>query len=325
MFTNDGLYQAINEFDLFASANQKPTFFTDDDTVNKIRLAALLGNVRQETGQLQFNVELAPPAYSQPCTIASGLCAPSYGIYFGRGALQMTCWGGVYCSAYADTATFYGITDMETNPDQMASNPVLAWGSAVIYFMTNTGYGNQGPAVNWIAKHSFGGTYATINGGLECVENSAGISDTRVSHRIDGFLKACAAANVDCSGYDLKCPPLPNCDRCVNNPMLSCGRDSECNRNPWSTGPKDTCNPCVAPTVPPGSTIIPTVTPSSTTSSTTSNPSKTTTSAPTTTSSTKNPVTTTTTSPATTCSSSDPQFICKGCDLFQCDFNTVYM
>ena len=53
-----------------------------------------------------------------------------------------------------------------------------------MFWTTNLGFGNFGPASKYPARNSFGGTYATINGNLECQSptglNDAGVEDPRV-------------------------------------------------------------------------------------------------------------------------------------------------
>jgi hypothetical protein len=97
VFTASGLWSAITAWD---AANPGNTFLVaGDDQASQRMLAAFLGNVAQETGGLQFNVELADGV--TPCTL---LTCPNYVAagssvgYWGRGALQVTCWGGV-CGA----------------------------------------------------------------------------------------------------------------------------------------------------------------------------------------------------------------------------------
>mmetsp|Transcript_57143 Transcript_57143/g.102695 ORF Transcript_57143/g.102695 Transcript_57143/m.102695 type:complete len:498 (-) Transcript_57143:170-1663(-) len=225
IFSSQGLWDSIQTWDL---ANPSSPYITENQTANQIMLAAFLGNVAQETGNLRYSVELAPPDYTTPCTIASGNCAADYGIYFGRGALQVTCWGGSYCANYKDVATVYGITDMETNPDQVATNPVLAWGSAVVFWMTNAGAGGVGPAAKWPSQKSFGGTYAAINGALECPPaNTQGVNDPRVAHRIESFEKAAAANGLDVSSFVMTCPASTG-GVCSGNPDWACKWDGDC-------------------------------------------------------------------------------------------------
>jgi len=227
VFSTQGLWDGISQWD---AQNPDNTFFNSDETANEVMLAAFLGNVAQETGGLVFASELAPPDFSSPCTIESGNCAADYGIYFGRGALQVTCWGGTYCANYADTAEVYGISDMETNPDQVATNPTLAWGSAIVFWMTNEGVGSNGPAAKWPPQNNFGGTYATINGALECPPaNPEGVDDSRVANRIKNFENACAAVGLDCSGFNMTCPSSGGSSgTCSANPDWACTWNGDC-------------------------------------------------------------------------------------------------
>eukprot|EP00656_Telonema_subtile_P034187 TRINITY_DN3830_c0_g1_i1.p1 TRINITY_DN3830_c0_g1~~TRINITY_DN3830_c0_g1_i1.p1 ORF type:complete len:493 (-),score=104.18 TRINITY_DN3830_c0_g1_i1:97-1575(-) len=229
VFATQGLWDAIQGWD---QKHPDAPFFGSDDTANKIMLAGFLGNVAQETGQLKYATELAPPSYNSPCTVASGNCAQNYGTYFGRGALQVTCWGGTYCANYEDVASAYGITDMQTNPDQVATNPELAWGSAIVFWMTNPGVDSVGPAYKWLAKNSFGGTYATINGALECPppvgSNSQGVQDSRVANRIKHFEAACTAAGVDCSKFEMTCPAISARGTCAKNKDWACAWNGDC-------------------------------------------------------------------------------------------------
>ena len=48
-----------------------------------------------------------------------------YGKYSGRGALQVTCWGGDYCANYKNLEAGFGATDIEMNPDQISADHEL--------------------------------------------------------------------------------------------------------------------------------------------------------------------------------------------------------
>ena len=210
VYETQALWEAIKKWD---DKNANKFFVVGEDKANKEMLAAFLGNVAQETGQLKFPQELGPPNYTSdsPCTVASGNCAENYGKYFGRGSLQVTCWGGDYCSAYSEVAKAYDINDMENNPDQIATNPQLAWGSGIVYWMSNKGVSGY-EAYTWLSKNSFGGTYETINGALECPPGNTATpptSDKRVANRINNFEKACVAAGLECSQFVMNCPTSP--------------------------------------------------------------------------------------------------------------------
>lgn len=174
-------------------------------------------------------MELAPPDYTSPCTIASGNCAENYGKFFGRGALQMTCWGGSCCSTYSDAGEVYSEPTICQDPDLMATNPVLAWGGSILFYMTNPGVGNQGPAIKWPKQGSFGGTYATINGALECPPgNPQGVDDPRVANRIKNFKAACSAAGVNCDDFDMACPNASAGGTCSLKTDWACKCDADC-------------------------------------------------------------------------------------------------
>ena len=170
---------------------------SDED---KYMLAAFLGNVAQETGELRYTTELAPPDYAQPCTLST--CGSSYGKFWGRGALQVTCWGGNPCSAYQDVVSNGYISSLD-DIDQISTDPAAAWGSGLVFWMSNTGVGAKGPAAKYVAQKCFGGTYAVINGAIEC---PAGTLDSRVANRIKNFEAAASAMGVDVSSWTMTCP-----------------------------------------------------------------------------------------------------------------------
>lgn len=118
---------------------------------------------------------------------------------------------------------------METNPDQVATNPTLAWGSAIVFWMTNEGVGSNGPAAKWPPKQNFGGTYATINGALECPPaNTQGVNDHRVANRIKNFENACAAVGLACSSFTMTCPSGSSSGTCSEKTEWACTWNGDC-------------------------------------------------------------------------------------------------
>jgi len=239
VFTTKGLWDGIQEYD---KANPEHAFFGNDENINKVQLAAFLGNVAQETGGLKYPQELDHKT-NEPCSIKKGNCAEKYGKYFGRGALQVTCWEGQLCANYLDLEKVFGVKDIANNPGQVATNPLLAWGSAILYWTTNKGFGTLGPASKYPPMKDFGGTYATINGGQECPPptggNPMGVKDPRVANRIAQFKKACKAADIDCDNYNDECPvvKLGICDK---KHTWDCQNDADCgDMKPCIFVPKD--------------------------------------------------------------------------------------
>ena len=78
--------------------------------------------------------------------------------------------------------------------------------------------GNKGvsgyEAYTWLSMNSFGGTYETINGALECPPGNTATPPTsgkckRVANQINNFEKACVAAGPGCSQFVMNCPTSP--------------------------------------------------------------------------------------------------------------------
>ena len=194
-------------------------------------MAAFLGNVAQETGELRYSTELAPPSYTQPCTLST--CGASYGSFWGRGSLQVTCWGGNPCSAYQDCVTEGYISSLD-EIDDISTKPAAAWGSGILFWMSNTGVGGKGPASKYVAQKSFGGTYDVINGAIEC---PAGVKDSRVANRIKNFKASAEAMGIDVSSWTMTCPDAPTtgmfCGQSWNDANSKCstpcdGTDAQC-------------------------------------------------------------------------------------------------
>jgi hypothetical protein len=270
LYTPQGLCAAIKKWN---DKNPSNLFFGSDQTQNKYQLAAFLGNSAQETGEGKYGAELcdgmggcgtAKPG--SPCGSEGTCCEKTYGNYFGRGSLQVTCWqcttackagctpqplpcgnAGCVCANYQDVVT-QGFISSLSDIDQIATDPVAAWGSGIIYWMSNLGVGSK-PATQWVSQQNFGGTYQTINGGCECdaeaiceaksesdcsgsstppgtpasscisnhtckwnskAKGGKGVCmDDRVEPRVNGFLTACAKFSIDCSAWQTSCPPIP--------------------------------------------------------------------------------------------------------------------
>jgi hypothetical protein len=220
ILTPDGLWNAILEWDNSPEGSLNP-FLWGTDAENKYQLAAFLANTNQETlqafaysmdpnygineivcngnvGYTDWSTPGAPFVQDPtPCTSDWG---GEYGLYWGRGAMQVTCrvgtgpGGSDYCAAYSDMEIFYGDYlaekgwDLETEPYHVALDPTLAWGSALVYWMRNVGAGCY-TCHEWGKLRDFAGTVETINGGWE--NGEAPMShppSSRQQNRVNAFI-----------------------------------------------------------------------------------------------------------------------------------------
>jgi len=277
VFTPQGLCAAIK---IWNDNNQDNLFFGSDQSSNKFQLAAFLGNSYWETGQFRYGQENCNSAahcgtlpYNTPCGSPGTCCQSDYGEYWGRGAIMVTCWqSGLACTAVGKSCPNYDmvveqkfITSL-SEKDKIATDPVAAWGSGIVFWMLNNGSGSQ-PAAKWVPSKNFGGTYQSINGACECDPEGtcqakaqtecsgppAGASgcqlgsncvwntkankcmDNRISGRVDGFFSVCDDLKIDCTGWNTSiCPgwvPPPPKGSCV--PLVGtcgasrCGNDND--------------------------------------------------------------------------------------------------
>ncbi len=174
IYSYQGLVQAAASYPAFATTG------TPDD--QKRELAAFLANVGHETGDLVYVEEIAKAAYCQPtagCPCAAGQ------EYYGRGAMQLS-WNYNYCAAGAALGQ-----NLQASPELVATDPTLAWGTGVWFWMTSTGSVGQTCHAG-IASNGFGETIQVINGGLEC----NGANPGEMQDRVQRYLSLCATLGV---------------------------------------------------------------------------------------------------------------------------------
>lgn len=166
----------------------------------------------------------------------SGAISSEYGFYWGRDTIQVTCHkgrtpdGGDYCPAYSGVGTYFSryfeaqgwpADVMKTEPWRVAMDATLAWGSAMIYWMTNNGHDDTGyySCHQWIQLKDFAGTIEVINGGWgggeapldnNCqarIDSGDTYKDGEYNHqqkRIKYFKQACESLDLDpeADGYN---------------------------------------------------------------------------------------------------------------------------
>lgn len=227
ILTPEGLWNAILLWDASAAGSQNP-FLWGTHEENQYQLASFLANVNQET--LQAFVYSMNPNYGineilcngkvgymdwaanefmqdpQPCTSSWG---GNYGIYWGRGAIQVTCrvgtgpGGSDYCQAYSDMEIYYGDYldqkgwNLEAEPYHVALDPTLAWGSALVYWMNNPGAGCY-TCHQWSKLRDFAGTVEAVNGGWANGESPMSHAPSRrQQNRVSAFLTVTSTLGLD--------------------------------------------------------------------------------------------------------------------------------
>ncbi len=149
VFTYAGLIEAVTRCTngTWPACSSFTTQGTLEDRL--LEAAAFLAQVAHETGSLTLSEEAA---------CKEGQCA--YGNYYGRGALQLT-----HQVNYAAAGAAFGV-NLSANPSLVASDPNLAWGTA-LWFWSTTQSGKGICHDGIVSQKSFGTTTSIING-IDC-------------------------------------------------------------------------------------------------------------------------------------------------------------
>ncbi len=169
-YTYSGLVEAAKAFPAFSTTGSLDT--------KKREAAAAMANFSHETGGLVYVTEIAKNLYcgdwdNNPSTCP---CEPGRW-YYGRGPIQLS-WNGNYCAA----GDALGL-DLRANPDLVEQNATVAWKTAIWFWMTQTGAGNQTSHNAMVNGAGFGETIRTINGSIEC----NGGNTAQVQNRINEY------------------------------------------------------------------------------------------------------------------------------------------
>ncbi|CAI0430108.1 unnamed protein product [Linum tenue] len=153
-YTRDAFLQAANSY---------PNFGNRGSLAGSQReIAAFFAHVTHETGSMCYIEEINRATY---CDTRQYPCAQGKQ-YYGRGPLQLT-WNYNY-AVCGQALNFNGVGD----PDVVARDPVLAWRTALWFWMTN---------VRPVLPQGFGATIRAING-MECNGGNAPAVRARVSY-----------------------------------------------------------------------------------------------------------------------------------------------
>ncbi|HVJ17067.1 MAG TPA: chitinase [Polyangiaceae bacterium] len=183
-YSYEGLLEAATKFPAFGCVG--------DITTRSREVAAFLGNVALETGDLVHIEELSPISdYCEPSNTQYP-CAPGKS-YKGRGPIQLS-WNYNYGAA----GTAIGRPLLE-NPELVATDAAVSWETALWFWMTSAPQGKT-PHKIMVDGDGFGGTIRVINGGLECDGKDPGTVQDRVNH----YTNFCSWLGVD-GGGNLTC------------------------------------------------------------------------------------------------------------------------
>ncbi|RLM65491.1 endochitinase A-like [Panicum miliaceum] len=175
-YTRSAFLSAVNSYPGFAHGGS--------ETQGKREIAAFFAHVTHETGHLCYISEINKGnSYCDPSN-RQWPCAPGKK-YYGRGPLQIS-WNYNYGPA-GRAIGFDGLG----NPDRVAQDPVIAFKTALWFWMNN---------VHGVISQGFGATTRAINGALEC----NGKNPDQMNARVRYYRQYCQQLGVD-PGSNLTC------------------------------------------------------------------------------------------------------------------------
>ncbi|MFI5934090.1 glycoside hydrolase family 19 protein [Actinoplanes sp. NPDC051494] len=187
IYTYAGLTQAMAKYPAFAAGS-------GDNA--KREIAAFLANVNQESGGLRYIEELNQSLWGDYCDRSQSYgCPAGQRAYHGRGPLQLS-WNYNYKAAGDSLGR-----PLLTQPGLVMTDPMVAWGSAMWFWMTQSGAGPipAHAAINGSA--GFAGTIRSINGAIEC---GKGGNTPAINNRVNSYTQYCALLGVS-PGGPLRC------------------------------------------------------------------------------------------------------------------------
>ena len=186
LYTYAGLVNAMGAYPAFAH--------TGSDTTQKQEAAAFLANVAEESDSLRATREYNTANWPLYCDTTNGnTCAPGQQ-YYGRGPMQLS-WNYNYRAA----GNALGV-DLWSNPDLVATDPTIAWKTAIWYWMTGTGNAGVTPHNAMVNGMGFGTTINAINGSVECGGRAPAQVQTRINfyNNFTGMLGVPTGGNLGC-------------------------------------------------------------------------------------------------------------------------------
>jgi chitinase len=199
-----------NPYQQLATALDDPRFsriFREGSLDDRKReIAAMMANMKQETGSLVYSEEIdgASKDYCQdadtyyPCSGGQG--------YHGRGPMQLS-WNYNYGQAGEFFASDFGWTKSTLlgNPSEVISSPAKAWKTSMFFWMA---WKSQDKNYLFLGLHyrflreGFGATIRAINGALECP------SSAQAQARRQYYQQFCGTLGVGGCDQKLECPAM---------------------------------------------------------------------------------------------------------------------
>lgn len=177
MFPNRNSFYSYSSF-VAATSSFPGIFSSSDATRNKQEIAAFLAQVEHETGGLVYLREINKSDYCQQSSTYP--CAAGQQ-YYGRGPIQLS-WNYNYGVAGKELGL-----NLLADPDLVARDAVVAWKTAMWFWMTQTGAGRYTAHNAIVNGFGFGETTRTINGTLECNQPVGSLGNTQMQMRIDYY------------------------------------------------------------------------------------------------------------------------------------------
>ncbi|MFE5815671.1 chitinase [Streptomyces sp. NPDC056479] len=190
-------HKRFYSYDALVKAMKKYPAFADKGNVKtkKREAAAFLANVSHETGGLVHIVEQNEANWPSYCDTTQPYgCPAGQSAYHGRGPIQLS-WNFNYKAA----GDALGI-DLLHKPGLVQKKPVVAWKTALWFWMTQSGAGTMTPHHAMVNGSGFGQTIRSINGAIEC----NGGNPAQVRSRVTTYKKFTRVLGVN-PGRNLSC------------------------------------------------------------------------------------------------------------------------
>ncbi|MBQ0849434.1 chitinase [Streptomyces sp. BH-SS-21] len=181
------LRKAMKKFPAFAH--------TGSPADRKREAAAFLANVSHETGGLKYIIEQNTANFPHYCDDTQPFgCPAGRAEYYGRGPIQLS-WNFNYKAA----GDALGI-DLLRHPSMVQKKPVVAWKTALWFWMKQTGAGTMTGHHAMVSGAGFGQTIRTINGAIECDGGNPAQVRSRVAeyNKFARILQVAPGGNKSC-------------------------------------------------------------------------------------------------------------------------------